>query len=163
MKIRQATAADTPAICDYWNPLIRDTIVTFSSEERTPEGLAATIDERAAKGWPFLLGVDAGGTILGHVTYAQFRAGNGYVHTMEHTVILSPAAQGRGIGRALMAALEAHGRAAGVHLMVGGVSAGNAAGLGFHRALGYVEAGRVAQAGRKFDAWHDLVLMQKIL
>ncbi|MEI4470684.1 GNAT family N-acetyltransferase [Frigidibacter sp. MR17.24] len=168
--IRPATEADLPAVCSYWNPLIRDTIVTFSSEERTPAGLAATIAERRAKGWDFWVaeaepgtGTGSGPTILGHVTYAQFRAGNGYARAMEHTVILGPGARGRGLGRAMMAVLEDHARAAGVHAMIGGVSAENAAGRAFHAAIGYGEVARVPQVGHKFGRWHDLLLMQKIL
>jgi phosphinothricin acetyltransferase len=29
--------------------------------------------------------------------------------------------------------------------------------------MGYTEVGRLPQVGWKFDRWHDLVLMQKIL
>ena len=107
--------------------------------------------------------VIAATAVLGFVTYGQFRGGNGYLHAMEHTIILAPEARGRGVGRGLMGALEDHARAGGAHLMVGGISAENAAGVAFHAAVGFAEAGRVREAGRKFDRWIDLVLMQKIL
>lgn len=35
--------------------------------------------------------------------------------------------------------------------------------LAFHRALGYVDVGRLPEQGRKFDRWLDLVLLQKFL
>ena len=82
---------------------------------------------------------------------------------MEHTVLLAPAAQGKGLGRALMAALEAHAAAAGAHVMIAAIDADNAAGRAFHAALGYVQTGLMPQTGRKFGRWLDLVLMQKIL
>ncbi len=82
---------------------------------------------------------------------------------MEHTVILTDAARGRGLGRALMAGIEAHAQAAGAHLMIGAISGANPAGLGFHARLGYREVGRLPEAGLKFGQWLDLVLMQKTL
>ncbi|MCT2538713.1 GNAT family N-acetyltransferase [Sedimentimonas flavescens] len=162
MIIRPAMPADYDAILAFWNPVIRDTAVTFSSEEKTPDSLGAMIALRRDAGQEFLLAEEAG-LVLGFATYGQFRGGNGYRHAMEHTIVLAPEARGRGAGRALMNAVEAHARAGGVHIMMAGISAENAAGVAFHAAVGYVEIGRVREAGRKFDRWLDLVLMQKIL
>lgn len=160
--IRTATLADVPAILAFWNPLIADTTVTFSPTLHTPESLSALIAERQAGGRAFLV-AEVAGAVLGFVTYDQFRKGLGYALAMEHTIILAQSAQGRGVGRALMAAMEAHARSARVHLMVAGVSGENARGLAFHAALGYAEAGRMAEAGHKFGRFIDLVLMQKLL
>ena len=160
--IRPATAADVPAILAFWNPVIRDTTVTFSPTLHSAESLTEMIATRQAAGRAFEVAI-AGEELLGFATYDQFRKGAGYAHAMEHTIILAPAARGRGVGRALMAALEDHARAAGAHIMVAGVSAENAPGVAFHAAVGDVEMGRIREAGRKFDRWLDLVLMQKTL
>jgi phosphinothricin acetyltransferase len=82
---------------------------------------------------------------------------------MEHTIILAPAAIGRGLGRSLMAAIEAHARGQGVHSMFAGVSGENAAGIAFHAAIGYVPVAVLHQVGFKFGRWMDLHLMQKLL
>jgi len=82
---------------------------------------------------------------------------------MEHSVNLSPETRGRGVGRALMAALETHARARGVHLLIGGITGTNAASLAFHHRLGFAEVGRIPQAGWKFGRYHDLVFMHKLL
>ncbi|KRW94484.1 GNAT family N-acetyltransferase [Paracoccus sp. MKU1] len=160
--LRPAGDGDIPAILGFWNPLIRETAITFSSEEKTAEGLARMIAARRAAGRAFLV-AERAGAVLGLASYDQFRGGNGYAHCMEHTVILSPAARGRGLGRALMTAIEDHARARGAHSMIAAVSGENAAGIAFHRAIGYVAVGRLPQAGRKFGRWLDLVLLQKIL
>ncbi len=160
--IRPARAEDVAEILAYWNPIIRDTIVTFSSEERTVAGLAAMIADRRAAGHEFLV-AEAGRQVLGHATYAQFRAGNGYARAMEHTIILAPGARGRGIGRALIEAIAVHARQAGAHTLIGGVSAGNAEGRAFHAAVGFREVAVVPEVGWKFGRWHDLVLMLRML
>ena len=158
--IRNATAADCDAIAAIWNPVIRDTAITFTTAEKTAEGLAATLAEKAAGGFPFLV-AEAEGGLLGFATYGQFRAGPGYARTAEHSIILGPAARGRGVGRALMAALEARAAAAEFHSLIAGVSAENPAGRAFHAALGYAEIAVLPEVGFKFGRWMDLVLMQK--
>jgi phosphinothricin acetyltransferase len=160
--IRPAAADDAPAIAAFWNPMIRDTLVTFNSVERTPPEIAGMIASAHADDRAFLVAEDAG-ALLGFVTYVQFRGGIGYRHSMEHTIILAPDARGRGIGRALMAAVETHAEARGAHVMVAGISAQNSAARTFHAAIGYRELAVMPEVGRKFDRWLDLVLMLKHL
>lgn len=161
MIIRPVGAADIPAILALWNPVIRDTTLTFSSEEKTAESLAGMIAERRAAGREFFLAEEAGG-LAGFATYAQFRAGNGYAHAMEHTIILAPEARGRGAGRALMARIEDHVREGGAHTLFAGISGENPDGIAFHERLGFVHVARLPEAGRKFGRWLDLVLMVKV-
>lgn len=160
--IRDTRLDDLEAIRTFWNPMIRDTLVTFSSEEKTPEAMRAYFDSRRSAGYGFFTAL-ADGRPVGFATYAQFRAGTGYVRSMEHTVILSEAGQGRGLGRGLMQAVEDHARKAGHHILIAAVSGGNPAGRDFHAALGYQLAGTIPQAGWKFGQYWDLWLMQKIL
>lgn len=160
--IRPAVPADCAGIAAVWNPIIRDSAITFTNAEKTVEGLTQTLAEKAAAGCAFLVGVE-GEAVLGLATYGQFRGGPGYARTMEHTILLGPAARGRGLGRALMTAIEDHARAGGAHSMFGGVSAENPDGVAFHAAIGYREVARLSQVGWKFGRWMDLVLMQKML
>ena len=110
-----------------------------------------------------VLVAERGGTVAGFATFGTFRAGPGYAHLQEHTILLAPEARGAGLGRALMTALEEQARAKGFAALIGGVSGSNAGGLRFHAALGFAEVGRVPRAGWKLGAWHDLVLMHKFL
>ncbi|GHC14589.1 N-acetyltransferase [Gemmobacter nanjingensis] len=160
--IRPTCAADLEPIRAFWNPLIRDTAVTFSSEEKTETAMREYHATRIAAGHGFFTAL-AEGRPVGFATYGQFRGGNGYARSMEHTVILSDTARGHGFGRALMQEVEDHARAAGHHIMVAGVSSGNPAGRDFHAALGYRLVGTVSEAGWKFGRYWDLWLMQKIL
>lgn len=162
MTIRPATAADAAAIAAIWNPVIRDSTITFTSVEKTVEDLETLIAERDAAGHCTLIASDAN-RVQGFATYAQFRGGVGYGRTMEHTVILAPGGQGSGLGRALMAAIEDHARAAGAHSIFAGVSSGNPDGVAFHARLGYAAVAVLPDVGWKFGRWFDLHLMQKML
>ena len=159
MTIRKARASDAPAICAIWNPVIRDTLATFTTIEKTPEAAAAMI---GAAGGAFLV-AEAGGRMLGLATYGPFRAGPGYAFVVEHSIQLAATARRQGIGRALMAGLEQVAADAGKRVMVGAISGANPAAVAFHTALGFVEVGRMPGIGFKHGQWLELVLMQKRL
>lgn len=160
--IRPATPDDIPGILAIWNPVIRDTAITFNAAEKTPADLAQMLRDKAAAGHALLVAAD-GPQVLGLATYGQFRGGVGYARCMEHTILLAPGAQGRGLGRALMEAICAHARAGGAHSLFAGVSAENPAGVAFHAAMGFAQVATLRQVGWKFGRWMDLVLMQKFL
>ncbi len=156
--IRAAELRDAGGVAAIWNPLIRDTTVTFTPDEKT----IAEVEAMIAGPDPMLV-IEEAGAILGFARYFQFRGGAGYRFTAEHTILLAPQGRGGGRGRALMTALADHARAAGRHSLIGGVSAENAAGLAFHAACGFQVVGTVPEAGFKFGRWLDLVLMQRRL
>jgi L-amino acid N-acyltransferase len=159
--IRRATVDDAAGIAELWNPWIRDTVITFNSVEKSVGDVATMIADRHRLGHATFVAGD--GPLLGFASYAQFRGGVGYASCMEHTVILAPAARGHGTGRALLAAVEDHARAAGAHQMIAGVSGEHAEAIGFHAAMGYAQIATVREAGVKFGRFIDLVLMQKFL
>lgn len=158
MEIRGLNNGDLPEVAAIWNPLIRETTVTFTSAEKTDAGLAEWLAAPAPR-----LAAVSGGRLLGFAAADQFRGGPGYARILEHTVYLAPEARGRGAGRALMAALEGEARARGAGSLIGGMSGENGPALAFHAALGFAEVARIPRAGWKFDRWLDLVLAQKLL
>ncbi|MGB1208696.1 MAG: GNAT family N-acetyltransferase, partial [Paracoccaceae bacterium] len=126
--IRAAQKVDAGAIAAIWNPVIATTAITFTTATKTPEALAQDI---ARKGPAFQVAcVD--GRVVGFATYGPFRNGPGYAYTREHTIVLAPQAQGFGVGRALMQAIETAAMAEGIHSLWAGVSGENPAGVRFH-------------------------------
>ncbi len=160
--IRDAQADDARAVGAIWNPVIRDTTITFWPTERSEAEIRAYLATRQEAGHGCFVWQD-GNRILGFAAYGQFRAGGGYAHSMEHTIYTAPEARGAGIGASLLKHLEAHAQARGARLMIGGVTGTNARSITFHLRHGYAEWGRIPNAGFKFGAWHDLVLMGKDL
>ena len=150
--IRRARAGDAATISAIWNPIIRDSSITFTTAEKTEAEIEALIASHPV--W-----IADGG----FATYAPFRSGPGYARTQEHSIHLSPAARGSGLGRALMQALCEHAAGAGHKSLIAGIGGENTQAIGFHTHLGFTEVGRIPKAGWKFDRWHDLVLMQRFL
>lgn len=154
--IRPATAKDAAGIGKIWNAAIRDTTITFNAIEKTDADIVAALSDN-----PFF--VWEAGRIMGFTTYFPFRAGIGYLHTVEYSILLHPDAWGKGIGRALVAHVADHARAAGKHSLIGVVCGENAAGLNFHTAVDFVHRATLPEVGFKFGRWLDAVFLQKRL
>ena len=102
--------------------------------------------------------------VLGFAYANQFRPRPAYRFCLEDSLYLAADTAGRGYGRLLLAELLARCEAAerAQMLAVIGDSA-NAGSIGVHRALGFAHIGTIAAAGWKFDAWRDVVVMQRSL
>lgn len=152
--IRAANPDDADWIAGIWNGIIADTLITFTTRPKTRVEVEAMI---AAQ--PVLVLADQSG----FATYGPFRSGPGYAGTVEHTIYLRPDAQGQGAGRALITALMDHAGAAGLRVMVAGISGANPGAVAFHAALGFEQVGRMTGVGQKSGRTLDLIWMQKRL
>ncbi len=155
--IRPARTSDAAGIAAIWNPIIRDTSITFTTTLKTPEALAVQIADT-----PVWVAEEAG-ALLGFITWGPFRGGPGYAATAEHSIHIAAGARGRGIGRALMARAEAEARRTGIDVLIAGLSGENETGIAFHTACGFQKVGHLPGVGQKFGRKHDLVFMQKTL
>ncbi len=85
---------------------------------------------------------------------------DGFRHSVEHSVYVEKDHYGRGLGKALMAALIERARAARIHVMVAAIEAGNTGSIALHTSLGFRLVGIHHEVGRKFDRWLDLAMME---
>ena len=158
MIIRAADPGDARLVAALWNEMIRTSLATFTTAEKTTADVKSLIANRKNAFW--VAETDHG---LGFVTYGPFRSGPGYAATVEHTIILDPAAQGQGLGRALMAHAMKTAAADHLHVMVAAISSANPSAVAFHTSLGFEQTGLMPEVGRKNGQWLDLILMQKTL
>tara|TARA_R110002096_G_scaffold7102_5_gene31512 strand:+ start:6335 stop:6829 length:495 start_codon:yes stop_codon:yes gene_type:complete len=156
MTIRPATTDDATAIAAIWNDYIINTTATFNPVAKTIPDIITAIQTR-----PFW--VCGTNNVQGFASYGPFRAGLGYAHTAEHTIWLHPDVKRMGYGRKLMTALENHAKNHAIHTLIGALNADNTNSIAFHTACGFNQSAHLPKVGFKFDQWHDLVLMQKLL
>lgn len=156
--IRPATAADAARIAAIAAPFALETTITFTSEPRSPQQIAAALER-----FPWVVSVAPGGAVSGYAGLSEFRSGPGYARVREISIGLAPEARGAGQGRALIGALEQAARAEGIAALIAGISGENPAAVAFHAACGFREVGRLPGVGWKFGRALDLVLMQKDL
>ncbi|WP_108260852.1 GNAT family N-acetyltransferase [Mangrovicoccus ximenensis] len=162
MDIRQASAADAGAIAEIYNDAVLNTTAIWNDHVTDAAGRAAWMAERQGAGYPVLV-ADEDGTVLGYATYGPFRPHDGYRHTAELSIYVRSDLRGRGTGSRLLERLAALAEESGIHVLVGGIEAGNAASLALHRRHGFEETGRLPQVGTKFGRWLDLVFMTRVL
>lgn len=162
MLIRDLTEEDLPAVLEIYNDAVARTTAIWNERLVDLENRRLWVADRARAGYPILVAVE-GDTVLGYASFGDWRAFDGYRHTVEHSVYVRGDRRGAGIGRALMEALIQRARARGKHVMVAGIEAGNAASIRLHEALGFVQTGVMRQVGCKFGQWLDLAFLQLLL
>ena len=160
--IRDAVPDDLPRVLEITNHAILTGTALWTITPATLEMRGAWMAERRAAGHPVLVVVEDG-AVQGFGAYGPFRPHDGFRHTVEHSLYIDPSAQRRGHGRAMLSALVARATEAGLHAMVGGIAAENAASIALHQRFGFTMAARLPEVGRKFSRWLDLVFMHRLL
>lgn len=163
MQIRDAVDADAPAIAAIYNDAVVNTTAIWNEVQVDTANRVGWMADRQRLGYPVLVAVDGDGTVLGYASFSDWRAFDGYRHTVEHSVYVRADRRGGGIGKALMQALIGRARAIGKHVMVAAIEAGNQGSIALHEALGFRRTGLMPQVGMKFGRWLDLAFLQLIL
>ena len=162
LRVREAVAADLPAILAIHNEVVATSTAIFSEEPSTLEERTTWWQGRIGQGYPLLVAA-TGDDVAGFASFGDFRTWPGYRFTVEHSVHVRHDRRGQGIGQRLMQALLPRAAALGKHVMVGGIDATNAGSIRFHERLGFTRVGHLREVGRKFDRWLDLALLQRSL
>ena len=162
--IRPATPADLPAIQVIYAHHVLTGTGTFEIDPPDIADIAARMAKIAARGWPWLVSMDASHAVNGYAYAGPFRDRAAYDATVEDSIYLAPHALGLGIGRALLIALIDACKAGGAQQMLAIIGdSDNHASIGLHRALGFEDVGIMRRVGVKFGSALDVVILQKRL
>ena len=163
-EIRDATSRDIPHMLEIYNHYVANSTVTFDEDPLTLKEMRAKFAKVQQLGYPWLVAVSPRGVILGYAYVIPWKPKAAYRFTVENSIYLGPASTGKGLGRALMAALLPRAKAAGVKEVIAVIAdKGADASLALHRNFGFTEIGHMGKVGFKFGRWLGTVLMQRSL
>lgn len=160
MLIRDANPADIDGITAIYNDAVEHSTAIWNESTVDSANRLAWLADRQRAGYPVLVAVDEAGGVLGYASFGDWRAWDGYRHTVEHSVYVRADQRGNGIGKALMQVLIERARGIGKHVMVAGIEAQNLGSIRLHEKLGFEQVGHLREVGCKFGAWLDLVFLQ---
>ena len=113
-----------------------------------------------------LVAIDQDGAVCGWAAASPVSDRCVYAGVVEHSVYVAPAAQGRGIGHALLTGLAQSTEAAGIWTIQSGIFPENTASLQLHQATGFRIVGLRQRLGRMTygplaGQWRDVIMIER--
>lgn len=159
MEIRDAGKDDIEGITAIYNHAVEHTTAIWNEAKVDAANRLTWLADRQRVGYPVLVAV-GGGEVLGYASFGDWRAWDGYRHTVEHSVYVRTDRHGNGIGKVLILELIERARRIGKHVMVAGIEAQNVGSIRLHEKLGFEHVGLLKQVGTKFGSWLHLAFLQ---
>lgn len=161
--LRAATEADIPAITAIYAVEVTDYVNTYEYEVPDEAEMARRMRDIVGRGFPYLV-AELDGKVVGYAYANTYRTRVAYQWTVENSVYVDYACQGRGIGAALMQALIDACTERGFRQMVAVIGEkANVASIRLHERFGFQMVGVFKGLGRKHGRWLDTVQMQRAL
>lgn len=159
--IRLAENKDYLAMLGIYRPYVENTRISFEYE--TPSQSA--FEERMrniSKNHPVLV-CEQDGKIIGYAYSCDAFERAAYRWSAELSVYVEKSCRGRGVGKALVKAVEEIVRFLGYRKIYSLVTDENLSSLAFHKAIGYTETARFPEQGFKSGEWVGVIWLEKEL
>ena len=159
--LRCGTPEDLPGILSILNHYILNTHHTFDTVPFTVDDKSAWIAQFNDTGPYQILVAESNDRILGYAHSCSFKPKPAYDITVETTVYLQHELTGSGLGSRLMNRLLERISKTDIRSAVAMITLPSPASVALHQKLGYREAGKLKEAGFKFQRYWDVGLYQK--
>ena len=101
------------------------------------------------------------GHSVGWAALSRVSARQVYAGVAEVSLYVSPEAQGKGVGKMLLAALVEASEQNGIWTLQAGIFPENVASLRLHKSSGFREVGVRERVGRQDNRWRDVVMLER--
>jgi L-amino acid N-acyltransferase YncA len=157
--LRLAQVADADAIASIYNEAIEERQSTFETRPRSVEDFATAIRE----GQLLLVAETDSDRISGWARLSAYSQRDCYSGVGEASVYVRRQHRGRGLGRALLDALEGEAAGGGHWKLIGLLFTTNQASLGLCRSAGCREVGVFRRHSRLDGEWRDVIVVEKLI
>jgi phosphinothricin acetyltransferase len=153
MRVRAADPdSDAERTAEIYTPHVEDGVASF--EEVAPTAAEMADRMRAVLEWtPWLVAEDESASVIGYAYASRHRERAGYRWSVDISVYVDEAWQGRGVGRALYAELVAILRRQGFVNVYAGITLPNPGSVALHESIGMTLVGVYGGVGFKFGRW----------
>lgn len=163
VQLRSVAPADFPSVHAIYAHAVLHGTASWEWEPPTVGELERRAQAILDGDFPWIV-AESEGRLLGYAYAGPYRPRAAYRWTCEDSIYIAPDAQGRGLGRLLLADLISRCTALGLRQMVAVIGDANSRpSIGLHAAMGFAPAGTICNAGFKHGRWLDQVLMQREL
>lgn len=161
VKIKIGSIENVPAILDIYAPYVRSTNITFEYEVPTLEEMTKRL-QQTLKRYPYLVAL-VDGKVVGYAYASPFASRAAYQWGSELSIYLDENYHGKAIGKKLYQCLLELLKIMHIQRVYACITHPNLKSEKFHEAFGFQYTGCFHHAGFKFDRWHDVVWMEKII
>jgi len=160
--IRDATAADLPAVVAIYNAAIATRMATAQLEQVTVESRKNWLNDHSPDEYPFWV-LETDGQVAGWLTFKSFLPRCAYRGTAELSVYVHEEFRRRGIARKLLERAIERAPGLGLTALVGLIFAHNEPSIRLFGELGFTRWGLLPRVARLEDVERDLTIMGRHL
>lgn len=160
--IRDANIDDMQSVLEIVNYEILNSTSIYDYNPHTLAQRIEWYENQITQNMPVIV-AELNGDVIGYGSFGAFRYKEGYKYCVEHSVYVHSQKRNFGAGKLLMQQLITIAKSMSIHTMIAGIDAENQESIDFHKKFGFTEAGRIKEAGYKFNKWLDVVFMQLML
>ena len=153
-RLRPVSVGDADQIAAIYEPLVRETAVSFELDPPWPAVMASRI-QSVTSTHPWLVS-EEGGVILAYAHATAFRVRPAYRWSVETTVYVQDDHRGRGVGGDVYQGLLDLSALWGFANAFAGIALPNPGSEALHASLGFTQVGIFPRAGHKMGQWHDV-------
>jgi phosphinothricin acetyltransferase len=159
--IRLAREDDGASLAEIYDPIVRDTPISFETQPPDAAGMAGRVRQTLAQ-YPWLV-YERDGVVVGYAYGSQHHVRDAYQWAVNVTVYIDERSRRAGVGRALYTSLFRILVAQGYYRACAGITLPNPGSVGLHEAMGFVPVGVYRDVGFKLGRWHDVGWWQRSL